>query len=517
MEADSMKKTKAIYVRRSVSDKDKGNNSLSIDSQIADCIKSLKEGENYELYCDDGKSAKDIDHRPDFQRMMSDAEQGFISHIIIKKYDRFSRDILDALTVIRDLEKIGVGVRSLVEDLDTSTIQGKAMLNIVLTFADMERKTIAARVADAYVTRSVETGFYQGGKRYYGYNPERRTVNGKTGSVLVASDKADVIRTAYRLYQQPDVSLLDIVNYFRENGIDVNQTTNRAGTKKSNLGRDSYSKFLKSPLYVRANKEVYQHLVDRGFEIVDDVEAFDGTHGLFRHKRADGKEYIKVGYHEGLVDSETWLAVQDKKSHNKKIPNNGKVNKSWLVGLAKCPYCGYALCIQYSWNAEHTVIWRYFRDGGAYRSEGCVKKFLKTKPDKVEEIVRNAMKARLDSLVIAKNEKPAPDTESEILKADIIRIDDEIRELMEKLAKSNQVLFEYINNRVSELHEKKSELSDKLRSRQRRQKTVNAEPLIDPMSRWETLTTDERHALAVLMIEVVYISDESSVDIHFSI
>jgi hypothetical protein len=127
------------------------------------------------------------------------------------------------------------------------------------------------------------------------------------------------------------------------------------------------------------------------------------------------------------------------------------------------------------------------------------------------------MKKRLVSLVITKQEKPMPDTESETLKAEIIRIDDEIRELMEKLAKANQVLFEYINNRVSELHEKKSELSDKLRSRQRRQKTVDAEPLIEPMSRWDSLTVEEKHSLAVLMIDVVNVSDENGIDIKFSI
>ena len=54
-----MKKITAIYVRRSVSDKDKDNNSLSIDSQIADCKKSLNAGEDYRIYCDDGKSGKD--------------------------------------------------------------------------------------------------------------------------------------------------------------------------------------------------------------------------------------------------------------------------------------------------------------------------------------------------------------------------------------------------------------------------------------------------------------------------
>ena len=79
-----MGKITAIYVRRSVSDRDKDNNSLSIDSQKADCIKSLREGEKYRIYCDDGKSGKDIEHRPAFQQMMADARAGLIEHIIVK-------------------------------------------------------------------------------------------------------------------------------------------------------------------------------------------------------------------------------------------------------------------------------------------------------------------------------------------------------------------------------------------------------------------------------------------------
>ena len=76
-------KLTAIYARRSVSDKDKDNNSLSIESQIAECVKSLAEGEEYRIYCDDGKSAKDCANRPAFQQMMSDAKEGLIGRIIV--------------------------------------------------------------------------------------------------------------------------------------------------------------------------------------------------------------------------------------------------------------------------------------------------------------------------------------------------------------------------------------------------------------------------------------------------
>ncbi len=506
-----MKKITAIYVRRSVSDKDKGNNSLSIESQKAECIRSLGKDEKYRIYCDDGKSAKDIEHRPAFQQMMADARDGLISRIIVKKYDRFSRNMREYLNVTDELDKYGVGVTSLTEPFNTATKEGRMMRNNLLNFAEFERETIAARVADAYSTRSLETGFYQDGKMYYGFISERRTVNGKSGSVLVPGDKAECVTTAYQLYSKPGVSLRNIVEYFRDNGIEVNSTPDK------NMDRSHWSQILKSPLYVRADKDVYQYLVSKGYDIIDDVSAFDGIHGLFRHKRSDGSEYIKVGYHEGLVDSATWLAVQDKKSHNHKIPNNSGAKNSWLVGLLKCGHCHYSLIITYGWNVSHTHQWRYFYDSGAYRANGCVKKHLCIRPDDVEGIAYKAMKERLEQFTIAKAKKQETDAEFENIKAEIIQIDDEIRKIMDKLADADEVLFGYIQDRIKMLHTKKSELDEQLRAKARKHKEIDTTPLADPLARWDSLTVEEKHALAITMIDVVYVSDEKGVEIQFSI
>ena len=88
-----MNKYIAIYVRRSVSDKEKGNNSLSIPAQIADCIKFVGEDAFYKVYEEDGKSGKDIKHRPAFRQMFEDCREGLVSKIVVKKYDRFSRNM----------------------------------------------------------------------------------------------------------------------------------------------------------------------------------------------------------------------------------------------------------------------------------------------------------------------------------------------------------------------------------------------------------------------------------------
>jgi len=282
---------------------------------------------------------------------------------------------------------------------------------------------------------------------------------------------------------------------------------------------------LESPLYVRADIDVYQFLISKGYEILDDIEAFDGKHGLFKHKKSGVKGfsnkpedyYIKVGYHEGLVDSEAWLTVQDKKSHNQRIPNNAGAKNSWLVGLTKCSNCGYSFVILYGWNKARTIQWRYYGDSGAYKANGCTRKRLKTKPDTVEQVVFDAMKERLKSIEIAKSEKSKPDTETENIKTDIVRVEDEIRELMDKLAKADDVLFDYIQARVKALHAKKSDLDEKLRTKARKHKEIDTAPLLNPLSRWETLTIDEKHAIAATMIDVVYVSDEDGININFSI
>lgn len=218
----------AIYVRRSVSDKDKGNNSLSIAAQREECIRFVGEGADFKVYCDDGKSGKDVRHRPEFMQMMSDAKDGLIDRIIVKKYDRFSRNMREYLNITDELDRYGVGVISLSEPFNTETKEGRMMRNNLLNFAEFERETIAARVKDAYSTKAVETGFYQGGKMFFGFQSSRQTINGKTGSVLVPSEAAQTVIAAYEVYKEPGTSLLDVVNYIKAHDLPTLSITGNA-------------------------------------------------------------------------------------------------------------------------------------------------------------------------------------------------------------------------------------------------------------------------------------------------
>lgn len=78
------------------------------------------------------------------------------------------------------------------------------------------------------------------------------------------------------------------------------------------------SRILENALYVHTDKEVYRYFLAKGYEMLDDMENYDGVHGLFVHANNDGSHFVKVAYHEGLVPADVWLIVQDRKAHQGK-------------------------------------------------------------------------------------------------------------------------------------------------------------------------------------------------------
>ncbi|MCM1166286.1 MAG: recombinase family protein [Lachnospiraceae bacterium] len=494
-----MKKA-AIYLRRSKFD----DKSLSIEGQLAECRAKLKEGEEYEVYCDNGISGKDTEHRPEFMRMVEDVHNGVISTVIVKKYDRFARNLQDFTRVVNDFEAHGANLISIQEDFDTSTPAGRTMRSMMAVFAEFERETIAGRIKDNYAYKAHETGFFQGGKGYFGFSAERRVVDGRSGMVLFPNGNAVDVKRAFEIYAEKDTSYRTAYNEIdalREN-------------KKSSIS--DLRNMLRNPLYVKADSEVYKYLAGKGVKMYDDISAYDGNHGVFLHGKRSETPFAKVGYHEGIVDSALWLAVQDKLDGHNKVRQNHEAVNSWLVGLTKCAYCGYCII----WH-ENTIksgkSYLYLVDGGWTKPNRCVKRTLTMRPAELEDEVFAEMQKRVKQLEIAKKKRTKPNTAAEKAKAEIVRIDEEINGLIDKLPKANDILVEQINKRVTELTKRKGELSRELLARERKEHDVDTAPLLEPLNRWNELSMQEKHDVAATMIEVIYVSDENGVDIRFSI
>ena len=70
---------------------------------------------------------------------------------------------------------------------------------------------------------------------------------------------------------------------------------------------------------------------------------------------------------------------------------------------------------------------------------------------------------------------------------------------------------------MSALHEQKSELEKKMQTMSRKRKAIDTKPLEEPMKQWDKLTVQEKHDIAAAMIDVVLISDETGIEVKFSI
>src|SRR5690348_2748718 len=92
------------------------------------------------------------------------------------KLDRISRSLFDFTALVHWLEAHGKALIILDPELDLTTKEGRAMANVLMTFAEYEREVIGARVKDAY-DKLISEGKYTGGMVPFGYMPVKLAKN----------------------------------------------------------------------------------------------------------------------------------------------------------------------------------------------------------------------------------------------------------------------------------------------------------------------------------------------------
>lgn len=229
-----------------------GGDDISIESQFEFCRYELKGGEAKE-YKDKGYSGKNIE-RPDFQRLLKDIRAGLIRRVIVYKLDRISRSIVDFAKLMELFKQYNVEFVSCTEKFDTSTPMGRAMLNICIVFAQLERESIQMRVQDAFYSRCAK-GYYMRGRAPYGFDTEPIVMDGIKTKRLVENAEMDYAELMYEMYAEPENSYGDITRYFTENEIMVYGKT---------LKRGFVGQLLRNPVYVQADMDIYEYFKAQG-------------------------------------------------------------------------------------------------------------------------------------------------------------------------------------------------------------------------------------------------------------
>jgi len=430
----------AVYARQSVDKVD----SISIESQIEFCKYELKGG-NCKEYIDRGYSGKNTD-RPHFQQLVKDIESGLIARVIVYKLDRISRSILDFSSMMQLFQQHNVEFVSSTEKFDTSTPMGRAMLNICIVFAQLERETIQKRVIDTFYSRC-EKSFFMGGRVAHGFRTEEIVLNGiHTKKLTPHPEEAGYVKLMYEMYAQPGVTSGDITRHFAAQGYTL---------KGRALTRCTLGLILRNPTYVQADLDVYEFFKSQGAVVVNDAADFTGTNGCYFYKgqntevrkQQEIKDNILVlAPHEGIISSELWLKCR-RKIMSSSYVGGTKAKNTWLAGKIKCGNCGYAL--KHTKNLEGKQYLRCSRhiDNGSCPGGG------KIYGDEMEAFIYAEMveKLREFQTLTRRRKSAVVNPKLTALRVELAQVESEIGKLIDTLTGANTILISYVNEKISEL------------------------------------------------------------------
>lgn len=187
-------KRAVIYVRVSTEEQVDG---FGLDVQKARC-QAFAESQGYQVVdtIEDGGFSGSNTNRPGLQRVLEMAANREMDVVLVYKFDRLSRSVADALTLVdKGLTAYGVALRSVSEPVNTSDEMGRFFFTLLSSFAELERGTITKRTLDGRMEKASGGGF-AGGTAPLGY---RRN---KEGGLEIDPEEALVVKHIFDLRAQ---------------------------------------------------------------------------------------------------------------------------------------------------------------------------------------------------------------------------------------------------------------------------------------------------------------------------
>ncbi len=493
----------ACYARQSVDKKD----SISVETQLEKARMECNPKEPIEEYTDRGFSGKNT-KRPEFQRLMKDVREGKISRIVVYKIDRFSRSLMDFANAWDILSSNKVDFISVNEKFDTSTPIGKAMLFILMVFAQLERETIAERVTDNYYARATQ-GSWMGGPAPYGFNIGRIDVMGRRVPTLQTNDKIYHVQRIFSLYAEGEgMALGKIAGILNDEGIPAAQ--------RKTWNNVSLARLLRNPVYVKADADVYAYYKALGVKVNAPLSEFSGTYaGMLVGKRGASTRQRKkmeeavfvLANWNGIISSEQWLACQSRLADNRQIKNTGKGLHTWLSGLLRCGTCGRSVRI--SVDHKNPSGKRYMMCTG--RIDHNCDNLITVRLDDIEKEVEEQLTEILDHCEDKPIEVEVKGLSAEE-KIELIKMEEQISNLMEIIVsgKVSEFTLRYIDDEIRKIESRRNELAHHIKEQSSKRHITYDH--ID----FRTLSFEERKIVAVTYIKEVLITGED-VEIIWSV
>ena len=191
---DDVPRRVAVYVRVSTDDPRQTSSYELQKNYYEDIVQRHESWTLVEIYADEGISGTQLKHRDSFNRMIRDCKSGKIDMILTKSVSRFARNIVDCISIVRELGSLNppVGVFFETEHIFTLKDDSEMGLSFQATMAQEE-----SHIKSNIMNTSIEMRFSHGivlTPVLLGYNHD------EDGELIINEEEAKTVQLIFFLY-----------------------------------------------------------------------------------------------------------------------------------------------------------------------------------------------------------------------------------------------------------------------------------------------------------------------------
>lgn len=416
------------------------------------------------------------DLRPDFQRMMKDAEKRQFQIVIVWKLDRFARNRYDSAIYKRHLKRFGVRVVSVMENI-TDSPEGIILEGLLESMAEYYSANLSENIRRGQQA-SMAKGWFCGGAVPMGYRVQDHK--------LVPDEKtAPLVRELYARYAAGE-SLSDIAASFNQRGF------------RTSRGREfavgTFDRIVPNPAYI--GEYTY------GGQLVPDLAV-------------------------PLIDKDLYTRAAQRREANRRAPaaNRSPAVRYILQGKLFCGLCGSPLCGESCRSKSGDKHYYYVCSARKHARNNCKKNREKKDflewyvcEQTVQYVLDPARLQYIASAVVDLYNAEIDDSKVREAEQRVRRLKDELSGLLDKLALAPQSVAVSIMERMQLLElqrvEAETDLS-KLRIQQKiriTEKEVTA--WLNTFTRGDLFDMDFRCKLIDTFINSIYLYDDKIVILY---
>ena len=371
----------ALYCRLSDEDRDKrssSDDSESIQNQKTILLQyAFQQGwEVYHIYSDDDYTGSDR-NRPDFNRLLIDAEARKFDIVLCKTQSRFTRELEYVEKYLHTLFPLwGIRFVSIVDNADTAVKGNKKARQINGLINEWYLEDLSENIKTVLTARR-QNGFHIGAFSLYGYikDPNQK------GHLIIDEEAAAVVREVFSLFAQ-GYGKSNIARTLNERGIPNPTEYKRKKGLRYQLPKSKNSTLWKyfAISNMLVNEMYIGHMVQGKYASV--------SYKMQMNKPRPKEEWIRVeNTHEPIISAELWDLVQSMLKEKTKPFSSGSIGL--FAGKCKCMYCGYIM------RSSKTDERYYLKCETRHAAKSaCIGSFISVRI--LERIVRDELKLLTD-------------------------------------------------------------------------------------------------------------------------